>query len=51
MKQPKKLIRTIKERLRKMGFNENEWMLADEDKAAWLVIKKDRSETMWVAKN
>ena len=50
MKQPKKLTRTIKEKVRKMGEDETKWMLVDEDKGAWFVIHKETKETMWVAK-
>ena len=40
MKQPKKLFRYHKERLRKEGLNEKEYMLLSEDNDSFTVISK-----------
>jgi hypothetical protein len=40
MKQPKKLIRSQKETLRKKGFDWNDYMLLSEDKDTFTVIAK-----------
>lgn len=44
MKQPKKLIRSQKEILKKNGLNWNDYMLLSEDKDTFTVIAKKEDE-------
>ena len=44
MKQPKKLIRSQKEILKKHGLNWNDFMLLSEDKDTFTVIAKKENE-------
>ena len=44
MKQPKKLIRSQKEILKKNGLNWNDYMLLSEDKDTFTVIAKKENE-------
>ena len=44
MKQPKKLTRSQKEALRKIGLDWNDYMLLSEDKESFTVIAKKENE-------
>ena len=47
MKQPKKLTRSQKEKLRKNGLDWNNYMLLSEDKDTFIVISKKENENGW----
>lgn len=50
MKQPKRLTRTQKELLTKMGFNWHEWLLLDETQEHYKFIKKKTNKFILIRK-